>query len=106
MYPIFNAEYAKEKKHLEDVAVGACKMRGEYCEPIYTIYPADKDNKIVLTHWGRDVNTTIKCIWLNECDEMAVASMDEDSEEIEYDMLSEFSNDEMKKILEVCGIEY
>lgn len=93
--------YYEEKEYLEKVASEACfKVDGCYIEPI------DEDNVIPLEHFGELKPTNIIKIWLNEWDEMQVHSRETDSNEEEYDMFSEFSNDEMKKILDVCGVKY
>lgn len=101
-------EYKKEKKYLEKVAFDACKERGKYIEPCYFIYPIDENNVIELYHWGNIEKTNILEIFLNECDDMVVASKEIGSDEVEvdYSFFSEFGNDEMKKILDICGIKY
>lgn len=106
MYPIFSVEYSKEKKYLEKCASNACKEKGEYFEPTYTLYPIDGDNVIELMHWGNLEKTNIIKIWLNECDEVQVSSKEVGNDEVDYDMFSEFSNDEMKQILDIFGIKY
>jgi len=68
------------------------------------IMPMDENNVIDLYHWGEIEPTTINYIWLNEYDEMQVSSVS--NHQIQYDIFAEFSNEEMKKILDVCGIEY
>lgn len=91
--------YRKEKERIHEVAINFMKSNHKAY-----VYPTDKGNVLDLVISHRHRKVTINHLWLNEFDEVQVNSSVKGMYDKEYDMLTDFTNDEMKEIIKVCEI--
>lgn len=94
-----DAEYSREKKELVRLAYDFLHKQSEGC------YYNNNRTPISLKRYGNVTQTIIVCLYVVSEDEVMVESLaiGEDCC-ADSDLLSDFSNDEIRDILKVCGI--
>ena len=89
--------YMQLKAKLIEIAVSVLQEKQFHC-----IF-CDEANEIKLYYFGEEVDTYIMGIELTDSNNVAVTSINDYG--VDISDLSEFSNEEIIKILKICGIE-
>lgn len=95
--------YEDEKKYLNKCAIDALKNVDDWFMSV------SENNVIKLTYYGEDIDTEVRSIQLLSDTIVEVISYS-DEYPFEYklsdDVFTDFSNDEMKRILDLFNIKY